>query len=237
MESIGQRIRNLREMKNMTQTELSQSLGMKTYTTVSKWESDDNFPKGRDLKKLSELFGVSSDYLLGLNTNKNVPSIETIYNQLEKPRQTKVYNFAEQQLEEQNSKVVQFPVQNNHEEVQAYLSAGTGILNYYEADKDIVEVPADAPEHDWIFKIVGDSMKPLFDTGDIVYVDEFKQGIDTIQNGRIYVVEVDGEAYIKKVYVYEETKMLRLVSLNKDYIDLLFRFEDSDIKFIGRVVI
>lgn len=237
MESIGQRIRNLREMKNMTQTELSQSLGMKTYTTVSKWESDDNFPKGRDLKKLSELFGVSSDYLLGLNTNKNVTSIETIYNQLEKPRQTKVYNFAEQQLEEQNSKVVQFPVQNNHEEVQAYLSAGTGILNYYEADKDIVEVPADAPEHDWIFKIVGDSMKPLFDTGDIVYVDEFKQGIDTIQNGRIYVVEVDGEAYIKKVYVYEETKTLRLVSLNKDYIDLLFKFEDSDIKFIGRVII
>lgn len=237
MESIGQRIRNLREMKNMTQTELSQSLGMKTYTTVSKWESDDNFPKGRDLKKLSELFGVSSDYLLGLNTNNNVPSIETIYNQLEKPRQTKVYNFAEQQLEEQNSNVVQFPVQNNHEEVQAYLSAGTGILNYYEADKDIVEVPADAPEHDWIFKIVGDSMKPLFDTGDIVYVEEFKQGIDTIQNGRIYVVEVDGEAYIKKVYVYEETQTLRLVSLNKDYTDLLFRFEDSDIKFIGRVII
>ena len=237
MESIGQRIRNLREMKNMTQTELSQSLGMKTYTTVSKWESDDNFPKGRDLKKLSELFGVSSDYLLGLNTNKNISSIETIYNQLEKPRQTKVYNFAEQQLEEQNSNVVQFPIQNNHEEVQAYLSAGTGILNYYEADKDIVEVPADAPEHDWIFKIVGDSMKPLFDTGDIVYVDEFKQGTDTIQNGRIYVVEVDGEAYIKKVYVYEETKTLRLVSLNKDYIDLLFRFEDSDIKFIGRVII
>lgn len=237
MESIGQRIRNLREMKNMTQTELSQSLGMKTYTTVSKWESDDNFPKGRDLKKLSELFGVSSDYLLGLNTNKNVSSIETIYNQLEQKRQTKVYNFAEQQLEEQNSNVVQFPIQNNHEEVQAYLSAGTGILNYYEADKDIVEVPADAPEHDWIFKIVGDSMKPLFDTGDIVYVDEFKQGTDTIQNGRIYVVEVDGEAYIKKVYVYEETKTLRLVSLNKDYMDLLFRFEDSDIKFIGRVII
>ena len=195
------------------------------------------FPLNK-IEDFAKALGVSSEYLLGFNEeNERVPSIETIYNQLEKPRQTKVYNFAEQQLEEQNSNVVQFPVQNNHEEVQAYLSAGTGILNYYEADKDIVEVPADAPEHDWIFKIVGDSMKPLFDTGDIVYVDEFKQGIDTIQNGRIYVVEVDGEAYIKKVYVYEETKTLRLVSLNKDYMDLLFRFEDSDIKFIGRVII
>ena len=97
--------------------------------------------------------------------DENAPSIETIYKQLNPERKTKVYNFAEQQLEEQNSNVVQFPVQNNHEEVQAYLSAGTGILNYYEADKDIVEVPADAPEHDWIFKIAGISMKPLFDDG------------------------------------------------------------------------
>ncbi|WP_307781041.1 helix-turn-helix transcriptional regulator [Enterococcus sp. SB12] len=97
--------------------------------------------------------------------------------------------------------MVQFPVQNNHEEVQAYLSAGTGILNYYEADKDIVEVPADAPEHDWIFKIVGISMKPLFDDGDIVYVDEFKQGIDSIQNGRIYVVEVVLVSNLRQLFV------------------------------------
>lgn len=190
--------------------------------------------KVENVIKIADGLNMKAEDLMSLD---NTQSISTIYNQLEQKRQEKVYNFAEQQLEEQNSKVVQFPIQSNHEEVQAYLSAGTGILNYYEADKDIVEVPADAPEHDWIFKIVGDSMKPLFDTGDIVYVDEFKQGIDTIQNGRIYVVEVDGEAYIKKVYVYEETKTLRLVSLNKDYMDLLFRFEDSDIKFIGRVII
>lgn len=191
--------------------------------------------KVENVIKIADGLNMKAEDLMSLD---NTQSISTIYNQLEQKRQEKVYNFAEQQLEEQNrGNVVQFPIQSNHEEVQAYLSAGTGILNYYEADKDIVEVPADAPEHDWIFKIVGDSMKPLFDTGDIVYVDEFKQGIDTIQNGRIYVVEVDGEAYIKKVYVYEETKTLRLVSLNKDYIDLLFRFEDSDIKFIGRVII
>lgn len=224
--------------KNMSLEEVGNLVGVGK-STVRKWENGMIENMGRDkIVALSKALDISPLDILGMS-EKDLPksSIETIYNQLEKPRQTKVYNFAEQQLEEQNSKVVQFPVQNNHEEVQAYLSAGTGILNYYEADKDIVEVPADAPEHDWIFKIVGDSMKPLFDTGDIVYVDEFKQGIDTIQNGRIYVVEVDGEAYIKKVYVYEETKILRLVSLNKDYTDLLFNFENSDINFIGRVII
>lgn len=238
---FSKNLKFLREKKNMEQLELAEMLGRKSSSSISEWEKGKYTPRIGTLNDIAKIFKVDIDDLmtkdLSKNNNSAVPSIETIYNQLEKPRQTKVYNFAEKQLEEQNSNVVQFPVQNNHEEVQAYLSAGTGILNYYEADKDIVEVPTDAPEHDWIFKIVGDSMKPLFDTGDIMYVDEFKQGTDTIQNGRIYVVEVDGEAYIKKVYVYEETKTLRLVSLNKDYIDLLFRFEDSDIKFIGRVII
>lgn len=231
-------IKKKRLEKNMSLEDVGKLVGVGK-STVRKWENGMIENMGRDkIVALSKALDISPIDILGMS-EKDLPksSIETIYNQLEKPRQEKVYNFAEQQLEEQNSKVVQFPVQNNHEEVQAYLSAGTGILNYYEADKDIVEVPADAPEHDWIFKIAGISMKPLFDDGDIVYVDEFKQGIDSIQNGRIYVVEVDGEAYIKKVYVYEETKTLRLVSLNKDYKDLLFRFEDSDINFIGRVII
>ncbi|HFL0892172.1 XRE family transcriptional regulator [Enterococcus faecium] len=231
-------IKKKRLEKNMSLEDVGKLVGVGK-STVRKWENGMIENMGRDkIVALSKALDISPIDILGMS-EKDLPksSIETIYNQLEKPRQTKVYNFAEQQLEEQNSNVVQFPVQNNHEEVQAYLSAGTGILNYYEADKDIVEVPADAPEHDWIFKIAGISMKPLFDDGDIVYVDEFKQGIDSIQNGRIYVVEVDGEAYIKKVYVYEETKTLRLVSLNKDYKDLLFRFEDSDINFIGRVII
>lgn len=231
-EIMAKNISKYMEKAGVDRNKLSTDLGI-SYTTITDWIKGKTYPRIDKIELLANYFGISKSDLV----EDSVSDISTIYNQLVPPRQEKVYNFAKRQLEEQNSNVVQFPVQNNHEEVQAYLSAGTGILNYYEADKDIVEVPADAPEHDWIFKIVGDSMKPLFDTGDIVYVDEFKQGIDTIQNGRIYVVEVDGEAYIKKVYVYEETKTLRLVSLNKDYTDLLFRFEDSDIKFIGRVII
>lgn len=66
---IGERIKELREKKNLTQSELAEMLGFKTYTTVSKWESNDNYPKGRDLKKLSEIFNVTSDYLLGLTAD------------------------------------------------------------------------------------------------------------------------------------------------------------------------
>lgn len=90
MEQLGGRIRKLRESRNMTQTELSEILGMKTYTTVSKWEKNENFPKGKDLKKLAEIFNVTSDYLLGLSdtelgkitTQNKHPEILTLCNQL-----------------------------------------------------------------------------------------------------------------------------------------------------------
>lgn len=218
MESIGQRIRNLREMKNMTQTELSQSLGMKTYTTVSKWESDDNFPKGRDLKKLSELFGVSSDYLLGLNTNKNVPSIETIYNQLEKPRQTKVYNFAEYQLKEQQRKS-KISIM-----IKGYVSAGSG--EWLELNEEEVEFNGEVPEHDFAVRVNGNSMTPLFDDKQIIFV----KGTSEARDGQIVICRVNSDAYVKKL------SGNKLVSLNKDYKDILIS-ETDDFKIFGVVVL
>lgn len=108
MDTLGERIKFLREGKNLTQTELAEILGMKTYTTVSKWESNDNFPKGKDLKKLAETFNVSSDYLLGLESTTERNDINYIYNQLEIARQKKVDLFAEKQLEEQQTKNKKF---------------------------------------------------------------------------------------------------------------------------------
>lgn len=232
MESIGQRIRNLREMKNMTQTELSQSLGMKTYTTVSKWESDDNFPKGRDLKKLSELFGVSSDYLLGLNTNKNVSSIETIYNQLEKPRQTKVYNFAEQQLEEQNSNVVHFPKKEKLPTIKNSASAANPTELVYGdtvvEEEEFERVPSSA---DFAVPIIGDSMEPVIRNGQFVFVKEQPD----VEDGEIAIVELDGDGVTcKEVFKDYENQSIILRSINELYEDRVVSPEQ--IRIIGKVV-
>lgn len=62
----GQRLKKLREQKSLDQHELGVELGKKTSATITKWESDQCLPNGRDLKKLAQFFGVSVDYLLGL---------------------------------------------------------------------------------------------------------------------------------------------------------------------------
>ena len=69
------RLKKIREERKLTQTELATLLGYKNYTTVSKWESGDSLPRGKDLKRLAEYFGVTTDYLLGLDDFSNLQPV------------------------------------------------------------------------------------------------------------------------------------------------------------------
>lgn len=64
-ESIGQRISRLRRERGMTQQELAEQLGL-TQTVVSDYENDLLKFNGPLLIKLSRIFHVSADQLLGL---------------------------------------------------------------------------------------------------------------------------------------------------------------------------
>lgn len=62
-QSIGQRIKELREMKGWTQSQLGEYLFVSD-KTVSKWEKDKSEPESNLLVKIANLFSVSLDYLL-----------------------------------------------------------------------------------------------------------------------------------------------------------------------------
>ncbi|MBQ7353403.1 MAG: helix-turn-helix transcriptional regulator [Clostridia bacterium] len=62
------RIRDLREDRDLTQTQLAKILGM-SQTGYSKYETGENDIPTDILIKLSRFYGVSVDYLLG-ETNK-----------------------------------------------------------------------------------------------------------------------------------------------------------------------
>ncbi|KLA47977.1 hypothetical protein P869_06475 [Ligilactobacillus ruminis S23] len=61
---IGQRIRDLRKQKRMSQTELAKSAGV-SQTTVTAWETGKAEPSSSAVAKLSDIFNVTTDYLLG----------------------------------------------------------------------------------------------------------------------------------------------------------------------------
>ena len=63
---LGKKLQKLREAKGKTQSEVAEELGLNSRETVKQWESWDRHIKARDLIKLSQYYGVSSDWLLGL---------------------------------------------------------------------------------------------------------------------------------------------------------------------------
>ena len=78
MSSVGENIKKLRLSRGLGQQDIADIVGAKTYTTVSKWESGDNFPKGKDIILLCKHFNVSADSLLGLE-ELNIPSPASEY--------------------------------------------------------------------------------------------------------------------------------------------------------------
>ncbi len=67
--TIGQKILNLRKARGWSQEELADRIGV-TRQAVSRWESDTAKPDADKLIGLCKLFGVSADYLLGLDMPK-----------------------------------------------------------------------------------------------------------------------------------------------------------------------
>ena len=66
---IGERIRNLRELKNIDQVSLAEMLGYKSQSTISKWESGTNLPTGKKLMESAKILGVSTNEILGMDDN------------------------------------------------------------------------------------------------------------------------------------------------------------------------
>lgn len=246
MEQLGGRIRKLRESRNMTQTELSEILGMKTYTTVSKWEKNENFPKGKDLKKLAEIFNVTSDYLLGLSdtelgkitTQNSHPEILTIYNQLEEPKQEKVLSYAKDQLEEQESSniISIFDKSQDDEDyitdyVEGLVAAGHGTFQEDNLHMEVRLRANDVPnEYDTIAKVAGDSMEPLIEDNDLLFIKITSQ----VDVNDIGIFQINGKNFVKKLKRdYDGSWYLQ--SLNSGYEEIHLS-ENDDIRTIGEVV-
>lgn len=62
--TLGQKLKELRSLKGLTQKELADKLHV-SFQTVSKWENGENEPDIATLKELAALFNCSVDYLIG----------------------------------------------------------------------------------------------------------------------------------------------------------------------------
>lgn len=68
---IAERIKFLREQKTYTQTELAKKLGI-TRSSVNAWEMGISVPSTQYIVELSNIFSVSTDYLLGVEKTSTI---------------------------------------------------------------------------------------------------------------------------------------------------------------------
>ena len=76
--TIGTNIRSLREVRNLTQEQIADQIGV-TFQAVSSWERDEYKPDVDKLIRLAELFDVSVSALIEERFAALTPK-QTIYN-------------------------------------------------------------------------------------------------------------------------------------------------------------
>lgn len=66
MSTFGEKIKELRKMRGLTQPELAKELGVSN-GMISNWENNVNEPGLSHIKNIAIFFDVSADFIVGIN--------------------------------------------------------------------------------------------------------------------------------------------------------------------------
>jgi repressor LexA len=234
--------------RNCKQAELSRATGIPP-STLTGYVKGTSLPIPGNVQKIADFFGVPKSTLdprfvtanpvvYSIVGESNTPnystsSIQTIYDELNPPRQVKVLNYAKRQLKEQNEEKTKGNEVSEAIQLYSYdyydhpASAGTGqYLNDVRVER--IELPVDI-DADFVIPIKGDSMEPDYHDGDLVFI---QTSVD-LNDGVIGVFNYNGDAYIKQLVIDKEQAYLH--SLNPAYKDMPITPE-TDFRIIGEVV-
>lgn len=245
---IGNKIKEYRKLKGLTQKELAKAVGMGD-TTIANYEKGLRTPKKNTLFKLANAFDISIDDLFppieSAKPKQNVTKVNfdprqaillSNYNKLNDNRKNKLVQTSEKLLAEEQGKVIDIQEKRAEYDTRkrvslpapGKVSAGTGYWQEDDYDTmvdfDADEIP-DEDEYDTIAIVVGHSMKPKIKNGDFLFI----KLTDQVDLNKIGIFKVNGENYVKKL------KDDYLESLNKEYDDIPLS-ENDDIRTIGEVV-
>ncbi|KPJ23073.1 LexA family transcriptional regulator [Streptococcus phocae] len=239
-------IDELRKEKRLSISELARQVGMAKSGLSRYFNRTRGFPLDR-ANDFAKVLGVTPEFLLGvqpINSEdkittteiSNQPEIVSIYEKLEQPRQEKVLNFANEQLEEQNKVVSMFDKKLEEEDyindyVEGLVAAGNGTFQEDNLHMEVRLRASDVPEeYDTIAKVAGDSMEPLIQDNDLLFIKVSSQ----VYMNDIGIFQVNGKNFVKKLKRdYDGAWYLQ--SLNKSY-EEIYLSENDDIRTIGEVV-
>ena len=236
---LEERIKKLRMNRNMTMQQLA-DLSNLTKGYISMLEKGLNpstkkpiVPSLETVQNLANAFNMTLEELLdGVEGNVSLAgndSIMTIYTQLTSQRQERVYNYAEEQLNEQNGQIQEdniIPI------VFGRQSAAGSMIYVDDVDAEMGVLPSSIVPNgaNELVQITGDSMEPIIKKGSEVYL----RYQPTVEDGEIAIVRVEDEGVTCK-YLYSDGKNVILKSENPKYEDIVV--DSEKVSVIGKVLI
>lgn len=236
-EEIISLIQEEAKKKGMSMSELARRVGIAKSTMSRYFNKTREFPLNK-ADDFARIFNITPEFLLGIQKeSKERPEIITIYNQLEEPRREKVLDFANAQLDEQeSSKVASIFEKVSNEDyiidyVEGLVAAGHGTFQEDNLHMEVKLRTEDVPEeYDTIAKVAGDSMEPLIEDNDLLFIKVTSQ----VDINSIGIFQVNGKNFVKKLKRdYDGSWYLQ--SLNSGYEEIHLS-ENDDIRTIGEVV-
>lgn len=224
---FGQMIDYFRNENSLTMEELGRRLG-KNKSSISRWISGERYPKIEEIEEIAKYFNTDVETLIfGFNTKIN--DITSIYNQLTTKRQERVYNYAEEQLNEQNGQIKEdniIPI------VFGRQSAAGSMIHVDDVDAEMGVLPSSIVPNgaNELVQITGDSMEPIIKKGSEVYL----RYQPTVEDGEIAIVRVEDEGVTCK-YLFRDGENIILKSENSKYDDIVV--DANKVSVIGKVLI
>lgn len=238
MDSFSNRLRQALEEKHMSQAELARRSGIGR-NSISDYLKGKYEAKQDKVYLLAKALGQSEAWLMGFDdVDAEKLSITAIFNRLSADRQQNVYDYASDQLAAQThpQKIVQFKVPKpiHYTDVTIYgtVSAGTGEFQADDDQREVVRYPGRVPGHDYALRVNGDSMYPMLEDGQVIFV-RHSNGSD-VHTGQIIIALLNECAFVKKIDLDEGH--VRLISLNPDYKPIEVD-EDDDFQIQGTLVL
>lgn len=223
--------------KGMSMSELARQVGIAKSTMSRYFNRTREFPLNKT-DDFAKALGMTPEYLLGIQKVNNIePEILTIFNQLDEDGQANVVNYATTLLNEQVSMKTTTVLEKYKNDdyiidyVEGLVAAGHGTFQEDNLHMEVRLRAEDVPEsYDTIAKVAGDSMEPLIEDNDLLFIKVTSQ----VDINSIGIFQINGKNFVKKLKRdYDGSWYLQ--SLNSGYEEIHLS-ENDDIRTIGEVV-
>lgn len=233
--AFNDRLKEARVACGLTQEQLASHIGV-AKSTVTGYEKGNSEPNMLTVQKIMQVLNIDANFLWQDEISHTTQLVITLdekehikkYRALDrhgKKAIDQLLNIEYTRIVEQSLQLDEVPAPYLYTKTEYLtgLSAGTGLFVFDDIPTQVINVPEEYKEADFVIGVSGDSMQPTYYDGDKVAVKKSP----CIDKGEIGVFMIDGSGYIK------ELGDGKLISHNKSFDDIEL---NENTVCIGRVL-